>query len=171
MVRAMSEAMREVIYNNLKLRETEDLLEIWTKKEQGEWTDLAIEVVGELLQERLGYLPPAGGGSTSEPENVSLPVFYERSQVLWLEKRLYQVAVGSIVLSFVSGLLGLPKTQQIILSFFAMNEEMRAVSWIIAFVLYIVISSMWAAMMYFFVRAVGNILRILMEMERNSRRV
>jgi len=166
--------MRQIIYNNLSLRETEELLEIWNKNDRGEWTDLAFDVVEEILRERLGELPLRQKDVVDQITEVKLesdrqPEFYNRFQVLEIENRLYQVATASIVLVFVDGLLRLPKTQQIVLSYFGMNTAMNAVSWMIAFVLYVLASSLWSAILYFSIKALGSILRILMEMEANSR--
>lgn len=121
------------------------------------------------MRERLGtWPPPVTEGNVPKTENAAAPMFYERARVLWLEKRLRQVAVASIALAFASGLLYLPQNQKIVWAFFAMNGATRTASWVIAFVLDVVVSGVWAAMMYFFIEAVGSILRILMEMERNS---
>jgi tetratricopeptide (TPR) repeat protein len=45
------------IYNNLLLKETEDLLEIWQKNDSNEWNEKVFEIVKEILVERLGYIP------------------------------------------------------------------------------------------------------------------
>lgn len=46
------------IRNVWQLRETEDLLEIWQTNDRTTWTPEALEVIGQLLAERLGTLPP-----------------------------------------------------------------------------------------------------------------
>ncbi len=51
------EYLREQIYNSLNLRDTEDLIDIWQAHDTDEWTDLAFEVVKNILQTRLGKLP------------------------------------------------------------------------------------------------------------------
>lgn len=53
----MSRNLREKIYNNLQLRETEDLLNIWHNGDTTEWDDVAFEIIKELLIERLGTIP------------------------------------------------------------------------------------------------------------------
>jgi predicted Zn-ribbon and HTH transcriptional regulator len=52
------EHLREQIYNSLNLRETEDLIKIWQTHDSNEWTDVALEVVKNILQQRLGKIPP-----------------------------------------------------------------------------------------------------------------
>jgi hypothetical protein len=54
----MSNDLREQIHNELNLRETEDLLEIWRANDHEEWSDTAFEVIREILSERLGEVPP-----------------------------------------------------------------------------------------------------------------
>ena len=49
--------MKAQIQNSLKLKETDELLEIWRQADHEEWTDLAFEVVREILFERLGEVP------------------------------------------------------------------------------------------------------------------
>jgi DNA-directed RNA polymerase subunit RPC12/RpoP len=51
------EYLREQIYNNLNLRETEDLIKIWQTHDSNAWTDLAFDVVKNILQQRLGEAP------------------------------------------------------------------------------------------------------------------
>src|SRR6266496_4689234 len=46
------------VYDNMRLKETEELIEIWKRGDRTEWSDTAIEVVKEILLERLGELPP-----------------------------------------------------------------------------------------------------------------
>ena len=49
--------MKAQIQDNLRIRETDELLEIWRRGDHQEWTDLAFEVVREILLERLGEIP------------------------------------------------------------------------------------------------------------------
>jgi tetratricopeptide (TPR) repeat protein len=49
--------MKSQIQDNLRLKDTDELLEIWRSADHEEWTDLAFEVVREILTERLGEIP------------------------------------------------------------------------------------------------------------------
>jgi hypothetical protein len=49
-------SMRQMIYSNLKLKDTEELIEIWTQNDREAWTDEAFNVIRELLLE-IGKLP------------------------------------------------------------------------------------------------------------------
>lgn len=53
----MDDHLRNQIRNNLLLKETVDLLEIWQKGSRDDWTDDVFEIVKEILFDRLGYLP------------------------------------------------------------------------------------------------------------------
>lgn len=54
----MSDNLRKQIYNNLIIRDTEDLLEIWQGSDTSEWNEEVFEIVKEILAARLGYVPP-----------------------------------------------------------------------------------------------------------------
>jgi len=45
------------IRGNMLLKETDELLEIWWKHDQAEWSKVAFDVVHEILIERLGKIP------------------------------------------------------------------------------------------------------------------
>jgi tetratricopeptide (TPR) repeat protein len=54
----MADDLRSQIYNNLVIRDTEDLLEIWQDGDTAQWSEEALEVVEEILIQRLGEVPP-----------------------------------------------------------------------------------------------------------------
>lgn len=53
----MNDDLRAQIYNTLNSLETENLLEIWQKQDTSEWEKAVFEIVQEILEERLGYVP------------------------------------------------------------------------------------------------------------------
>jgi tetratricopeptide (TPR) repeat protein len=53
----MTNDLRQQIYNNLNLRETEDLLEIWQNGDPADWEKFTFEIIEKILVERLGGLP------------------------------------------------------------------------------------------------------------------
>lgn len=67
--------MKAQIENSLRLKETDELLEIWQQADHEAWTDLAFEVVQEILLERLGQIPapPAGELEPGTPETSPQP--------------------------------------------------------------------------------------------------
>ena len=65
--------MKSQIRDTLRLKETEELLEIWQQANHEEWTDLAFEVVQEILKERLGEVPAQGEQEAEEVETEPEP--------------------------------------------------------------------------------------------------
>jgi tetratricopeptide (TPR) repeat protein len=53
----MSDTLRTQIYNNLIIKNTEELLEIWQNGDTSEWNEEVFEFIKEILIKRLGYLP------------------------------------------------------------------------------------------------------------------
>jgi tetratricopeptide (TPR) repeat protein len=54
----MSDTLRAQIYNNLIIKSTEELLEIWQSGDPSEWQEEVFEIIKEILLKRLGYVPP-----------------------------------------------------------------------------------------------------------------
>jgi len=50
--------LRARIYNNLALKETEELQEIWQNQNTDEWNPEVFPIIQEILQARLGHAPP-----------------------------------------------------------------------------------------------------------------
>ncbi|HAW52799.1 MAG TPA: hypothetical protein DCX54_10815 [Flavobacteriales bacterium] len=50
--------LREQIYKNFELEETDTLLDIWQTNNRGEWSDLVFEILKEILADRLEAVPP-----------------------------------------------------------------------------------------------------------------
>ncbi len=53
----MSDDLRDQIYNNMNMRDTDELLDIWQTNNRYEWTDTAFDVIRQILQQRIGQLP------------------------------------------------------------------------------------------------------------------
>lgn len=53
----MDDDLRAQIKNNMMLKETEELLEIWQVGDTDEWEDVVFEITKEILIQRLGYTP------------------------------------------------------------------------------------------------------------------
>jgi tetratricopeptide (TPR) repeat protein len=54
----MNNQLRAQIRRSLSLKETNELLRIWKKHDENEWSDLAFDAIREILQERHIQLPP-----------------------------------------------------------------------------------------------------------------
>src|ERR1043165_9307374 len=53
----MNNEFRQQIYNELNLRETDDLLDIWLENNREEWSDEAFSVISEILKQRGTEIP------------------------------------------------------------------------------------------------------------------
>lgn len=53
----MEENLRARIYNNLNLKETEELQEIWQNRDTNEWDENVFPIIYEILEKRLGVAP------------------------------------------------------------------------------------------------------------------
>jgi len=53
----MNDNFRSQIRNNLNQKETDELVEIWQKHNQNEWTELTFDVIQEILKDRQVELP------------------------------------------------------------------------------------------------------------------
>jgi hypothetical protein len=185
----MSNDFRRQIYNNFNLKETDELVEIWQTNDRVEWSDDTFGIIQEILQERLGELP-----SQNEPileyaddnkvevnkdesdfefliDNDNPPEFYNPHEVLRLEKWINWAAIASVVASIISSLLELQRMHFIVWGFFMNNVEKNSIAWLITIVIFVFAVGLQCIVIYFPIRALGSILKILMEMEFNSRGV
>jgi hypothetical protein len=181
----MSNSLRKQIYSNFNLKETDELVEIWKENDRVEWSEDAFSVIQEILQERLGELPPQDEPILEyEDENdedeadfdfliddENPPEFYNPHEVLSLENWLNKAAIASIVASAISSLIALPQTQRIVLSYFMGDTSKNFVAWLITIVFFVFAVGLQSIIIYFPLKASGSILKILMEMEFNSRGV
>lgn len=181
----MSDDLYKRIYNSLSLRETDELVEIWQTNDRFEWTETAFEVIREILQERLGELPAQNepvwehisDESDDSDEEVleklidedNLPVFYQPREMLWLETWLNRAAIASVAAIFLTNLLQLDSWHQVVSWYLYANVEGGIIAWLGALVLFASVVGLQGAIYYFGFKALGSILRILMEMEFNSR--
>ena len=70
----MSENFRNQLYRNLNQKETDELVEIWQTNNHIEWTEMAFDVIQEILQERQVEFPPQDEPITEESETGTLEV-------------------------------------------------------------------------------------------------
>jgi hypothetical protein len=58
MINNMDDGLYLQVYNNLNLKETDELVKIWQTNDRIEWTETAFNAIREILNERLGEIPP-----------------------------------------------------------------------------------------------------------------
>ena len=184
----MDKNLRQQIYNNMVLKDTQELADIWQKNDRVLWASEAFDVIHDILLERGNNLPPQGepileynneetDDSIDELEaQVELvagadePEFYKPVEIFWLKKWLARASIGVVIVTILSGLFGLPSSQSIIFSFVP-RDEWYVVSWVLTIVSVIIATGIQSAILYFSINSLGYILTILMQMEFNSRGV
>jgi hypothetical protein len=186
----MSDNLRNQIYQNLNIKESDELLEIWQENDRVEWSDMAFEVIKEILMERLGEVPPQsepiyeyldkeGEAETYGFSEIELkliddenpPEFYDPLEALKISKWIEKAAIASIVISSVTGLTSIPVTRGIIMPYFYGHPSWSFLAAIIAVAIIVAGVLIQIAIIYFPLRALAHILKVLMQMEFNSRKV
>lgn len=179
----MEENEWKTIYNNLSLRETDELQNFWLKHNENEWTPIAFDVMEKILMERLGELPQEESileapvlttnlnrrrNSLEELKTIvsdNDPVFYDPDKVTLLVKWIFRFMNILIVLFGIQFLYNVIYYFSIrspfsswtdILNYFGLDFITLLISISIVFVEY---------------KVMGYVLKILREMEINSRKI
>lgn len=183
----MNEEFRRQIYNELNLRETDDLLEIWKQNDHVEWSNETFEAIKEILRNRTVEIPQQDepiyeyNDEDDEVENYDLsdeelkiidenpPEFYKPFDVIKLGRWIDMAAKAMIVLIIVQSLFGFSSSQRIVQGYFIMHPDS---SWILPVTVLLVAANVATSILvtYLPLIALSKILRILMEMEFNSRK-
>ena len=182
----MSGELRGQIYENMSFKETDELLDIWETNDRVEWSDEAFSVVEEILKARNGNVP-----AQNEPilvhvdeemtdddledwegkllDNESQPEYYDTLEVITLNDNINKTAKAVIVVNVILALWYFPTFRNIVQGVF---PTMGDIPGVLTSLLIIVLSiGLQIALIYFPLKALGHILRILMQMEFNSRKV
>jgi hypothetical protein len=172
------------MYKNLNLKETDELLEIWITNDRVEWSDTAFDVIKDLLTERIGLVPPQhdpilqniedndGGLDDWEArllDEEDQPVFYDTLEVLSLRDNINRVANVAVVVYILIGLLNIPWLSSILLRGSSITL-FDAMEFGVETLITILTLGIRVALIYFSLKALTHILRILMEMEFRSRK-
>jgi hypothetical protein len=184
----MRNSLNEQVYQNMNLRETDDLLEIWQKNDRVKWSEAAFEVIKEILQERRTEIPaqdmPIFEYSDEELEKETYdfseeelaiiddknpPEFYNPFEVLKISKWIEKAALASIAITIVGGLTAIPETRSIVMSYLYGNPSLGFLATLITLAIFVVATLLQIAVLYFPLRALAYILKVLMQMEFNSR--
>jgi hypothetical protein len=181
----MSLELRGSIRRNLERKETDELLEIWRANRRFEWSDTAFEVIEAILRERTASLPEQGEPVHEQPESPAVdddglepwearllddpdqPEFYDPLEVLTLKDNLNRTAKASIVVYAALGLWTLPLLRRI---FSGMIYASEWPGLLMVSAVFVLATGLQIAITYTSLKALAHILRILMEMEFNSRK-
>lgn len=179
----MSSDLRKQIYASLNSKDTEELLDIWKTNDRVEWSELAFEVLKEILTERVKTLPEQSEPILEKDEEETAddledweskildsenqPELYDTLEVIDTVRNINKVAKAVIVIYAISSIVN---------SYFFAGILKGAISpdglvpalWNLFTTL--VVTALQIAIVYFPLKALSHILRILMEMEFNSRK-
>lgn len=186
-MKVVSKDLQKHIYNNLNLKETDELVEIWKTNDRVEWSEAAFDVLKEILEQRLSEIPSQNEpvfehakpeindyfyenlplGMFSDPDNA--PVYYEPKEILWTSFWLNRVAKAAVVITIIVSIPEIIRLQRIVLSYFMGKMEWSFLSWLIASIVGSLEIAVECFIIYFSLKALASIIKILMEMEFNSR--
>jgi hypothetical protein len=181
--------LREQIYDRMNQKENGELLEIWQTNDRVEWSEDAFEVVKEILQRRGVEIPAQdepiyehkqeeqqGEDYDFSPEELKIiddettPDFYDPFDVLLTVKRIDWMAKAVVAFNILYNIFQFPSTQGIVQSYFIRNPDSIFV-YILALLLAGLNIVLGTVVIYFSLKTLAHILRILMEMEFRSRKV
>ena len=181
----MSHELREQIRNNLNFKNIYELLEIWKTNDRATWSDTTFEVLREILKERIGDVPPQDepileSDVVSEIDDEleeweakllndeNQPELYNTLDVLKLRDNINKVALATIVVYILLGLFNFSFVRMLFQGVVLPTSEIiQSVPDMLLTTLGIGIQIL---IIYFPLKALAHILRILMEMEFRSRK-
>jgi hypothetical protein len=186
----MNSDLRAQIRNRMQLKETDELREIWQTNDHLEWSDNAFEVVEEILKERGVDLPEQNeplyehredakqkedyGFSDEELKIIddeNPPAFYDPFEALLTTKWIDWMAKAMIVFTVVYNAINFRTPLEIIRSyFFAWGNPNSPLVYILTALFLALNAAINIIVIYFPLKALAHILRILMEMEFRSRK-
>ncbi len=186
------EELRRQIYGNLNLKETDELLEIWQVNNRGEWSDQAFESIRDILKERGVEIPKQNEpvyeveketADEETPEDNELeeweakllddenqPEFYDPLEVLTLRDHINKVTQAVIIVGVLQGLTTFQWYRSIVEYYFPNRQEFVLLIYFIASIVTALSITVTIAITYFPLKALAQILRIIMEMEFTSRK-
>lgn len=109
------------------------------------------------------------GHRTVEKSIKELPVLYNAEKVLWISKWLERMAIIAVIATVIASLPYVIQTQRIILSYNLVFID-KALAWVIAIILNGATLIVQCAFTYLGLRGFAHVLKMIMEMELNSRR-
>ena len=186
----MSNELRKQIYKNMNVKDTDELLDLWQTNNRVEWSDEAFEAIKDILKERDMEIPEQDDPiyeNIEEDEDMeddgldeweakvlddeNQPEFYDTLEVITLKDNINKTAKAVIIVYILMNLANIPYFSFLVGSYFPSGEEFVPLVYFISFLFAILSAAVTIAISYFPLKALVQILRILMEMEFNSRKV
>jgi len=184
----MSDDLKGYIYNNLDQKETDALVEIWRKNDRVEWSDETFDVLEKILRRRLGDIPEQNEPIFEYPEQLpqvefdedvpseilddkNAPLFYEPREVLLLSKWLNRMAILNIVMMLILCISASGSVYKYVFSLIPIDDQMKFLVSMISTGIVILVYAVITYIEYLIIKGLSIILKIIMEMEFNSRDV
>jgi hypothetical protein len=183
----MSTVLHQQIYQNMNLRETDDLLAIWQRNDREEWSDEAMQIVKDILTERGVEIPEQTGATAENEEKDALddgldeweirlletenqPDFYDTIEVIDLKKKINLTARAVVVVHVLESIVFFKWYVSVIQLYFPNFKQYAPSIYLISLIVAVLSAAITIAIAYYPLKALSNILRILMEMEFRSRK-
>lgn len=180
----MNARLRKQIHASLNAKATEELLEIWKTNDRVQWSDLAFEILEEILTQRVESLPNQddpileyqdGEEKADDLEDWEAkildreeqPELYDTLEVINIVDNINRVAKAVIVIYAISNIVNSYFFEELLKGAISL-DGLAPVLW--NFFTTVVFAALQISIVYFPLKALSYILRILMEMEFNSRK-
>jgi len=183
----MDNSLRHEIHNRMNLKETDELLEIWQKNDRAEWSEEAFDVVRDVLKERGVDIPKQGQpvyvhqevknnelhDFTDEERRImddrNPPAFYDPLDALLTARQIDKIAKVMVGFIAVYSVANFPESFGIVQAYFLRNPN-SALMYLVTLLLVAANAGIGMIVAYLPLKALSRVLRILMEMEFNSRK-
>jgi hypothetical protein len=173
----MNKNLRQRIYNNLVIKNDEDLIAIWKKNDRAEWTNTTFDLIEEILLDRLGKLPAQDPPFTAYSKESSCqkypigeePVLYSPRKVYRFQKWLDQAAIVIIILSIIFNFTDFYRENIQIRAHYYNDDIWKITAGIITFFFTSCKNGIVCILYFFAFKGLSVLLGILMEMEFASR--
>jgi hypothetical protein len=182
----MNTALHQQIYQNMTLKETEELLAIWQRNNRQEWSDEAMEIVKDILTKRSVEIPEQTETAGENQEDAlddgleeweirlleaeNQPDFYDAIEVIDLKKKINLTARAVVVVHILESIVFFQWYVSVIQVYFPNFQQYALWIYSTALVVAVLSVAITIAVAYYPLKALSNILRILMEMEFRSRK-
>jgi hypothetical protein len=176
----------------LNTKDSDELLDIWQENDRVEWSDTAFDVIKEILIERLGEVPPQNEpifeyvyvddkvkdsetyGFSEETlaivDDENPPDFYDPFEVLRVSKWIDWSAKAMAIVITLQNLLRFSDFKGFVASYFARYPN-NLVVYLITLIVLAINTAIGVVITYWLLSSLSRVLRILMQMEFNSRKV
>lgn len=181
----MSEELREQIRNSLNLKDIYELLEIWKTNNRVEWSDTAFEVLREILNERVKEIPQQDEPIFEKEEfvqksrrledweqklldNEDQPKLYNPLEIITFGRNINRLVIAVAIVYILLAMLNFQPLRMYFegVTVFTNDINVSTPNMIVS----ILTILLQIAFIYFPLKALRQILKILMEMEFNSRK-